>query len=112
MKIYTIHNIDMIHISEFTQFTNRSVTSVRYLIENGNVVRKLKSFRDRSRLMIPLTELYGYPFVRQGSAMGKREIYHYNNKGEEVICPICSYTQEMCNERKRADALECPKGDD
>ena len=121
MKVYTLENIEFIHITELASLTGRSVTSTRYLIEKGNVVRKLKAYRDRSRLMIPLTELRGFPFVKQGSAIGRREIYHYvesdqigctgDKLWEPKICPICSFTNELCEERRIADEAVIPEGD-
>ena len=120
MRIHNIQNIDMLHIRVFAELAGRSITSTRYLVEKGNVVRQLKAFRDRSALYIPLTELKGYPFVKQGSALGTREIYHYvqtdkiGANGEPMweakMCPLCSYGQG-CDLRKIADAVIVPEGD-
>lgn len=114
-KVYTIHNIDMIHIAEFAKLTHRSIQSTRHLIEDGNVVRKMKFFRDRSRLMIPVTELYGYPLVQAGHSPGIRAIYHYkmvDGSFKRTLCTECSYGASPCELRKVADALVVPKGDD
>lgn len=112
-KIYTIHGIPMIHISEFSRITHRSIQSTRHLIEDGNVVRKMKFFRDRSRLMIPVAEIEGYPLVQAGHSEYERAIYHYNLvNGDYIrtICPDCSYGN-YCTAREVAEELEVPEGD-
>lgn len=112
-KVYTISGIDMIHISEFAHITHRSVQSTRHLIEDGNTIRKMKFFRDRSRLMIPVSEIEGYPLVQAGHSDGVRAIYHYqlvDGKYERVLCKACSY-EEPCDARTKADALIVPEGD-
>lgn len=113
-KIYTLDDIAMIHISEFAQITGRSIQSTRHLIEDGNKVRKMKFFRDRSRLMIPLTELWGYPLVDAGYCSGPRNVYHYVRQEDGTLkrelCQECSFG-EGCDARKTADALVVPEGD-
>ena len=114
-KVYTIYGIPMIHIAEFAKLTHRSIQSTRHLIEDGNVVRKMKFFRDRSRLMIPVTELYGYPLVQAGHSPGIRAIYHYKEVGgsfERTLCTECSYSSLPCELRRTADTLHVPEGDD
>lgn len=110
MKIYTHEGIDYIHISEFAQATNRSLQSTRVLIEKGNSVRKLKAFRDGSRLMIPIKELYGFPFTCKGQGTSK-EIFHYAEDGTRYLCETCSYTADKCAARTTADNLIVPEGD-
>jgi hypothetical protein len=115
MRIYNLEGIDYIHISEFAELTNRSIQATRHLIADGNSVRKLKAFRDRSRLMIPVTELTGYPFTNQG-ASNPKEIYHYvfNEDGKTMykkLCEKCSYSQDVCEERAKADSVVVPEGD-
>lgn len=102
--------IELIHIGEFARLTHRSVQSTRHLIEDGNKIRKLKFYRDRSRLLIPTIELLGYPLVNAGHCEGERNIYHYNERGEKILCPECSYG-DKCRNRKAADALIVPEGD-
>lgn len=113
-KIYTIHGIDMIHISEFAEITHRSIQSTRHLIEDGNKVRKLKFFRDRSRLMIPVIEITGYPLIDPGYTDLQRNIYHYtyDENGDLVrtLCKECTFG-DRCPERQIADALVVPEGD-
>lgn len=114
MRVYTLNNIDMVHIRTFAEVCGRSIQSTRYLIEQGNVIRKMKAFRDRSQLLIPITELKGYPFVKQGTAMGSKEVYHYvqvaEDKWEAQICPLCTYA-DKCEARKIADEAVIPQGD-
>lgn len=120
MNIYTHAGIPMIHISDFAYALNRSVTSTRNLIDKGNSIRKLKAFRDKSRLMIPYVELTGFPFVLAGPTGNGKQIFHYRvvkAEGAEegvmyqrYMCPECTYGNK-CKERIEADALVCPKGD-
>lgn len=117
-KIYTLQGIDMMHITDFTTLTHRSNQSTRHLIEDGNVIRKMKFFRDRSRLMIPVAELFGYPLVKPGHSEFERAIYHYNivtkedgtQDIERVLCKDCSYGN-MCEARKKAEEMTVPEGD-
>ena len=104
----------MVHITEFAEALGRSVQSTRRLIEQGNNVRKLKAFRDRSRLLIPIKEITGYPFTTTGPGNVKRGIFHYvlkDGKYEMCFCNDCTFSHG-CQLRKEADELECPKGDD
>lgn len=118
-KVYTIYGIDMIHIAEFADITHRSIQSTRHLVEEGNVIRKMKFFRDRSRIMIPIAELYGYPLVKAGHSNYERAIYHYkevqHDDGictfERVLCTECSFGNK-CKARREAEDLDVPKGDD
>lgn len=110
MKIYTYEGIDYIHISEFAQATNRSLQATRVLIEKGNCIRKLKAFRDGSRLMVPIKEMYGFPFTCKGQGTSK-EIFHYTEDGARYLCETCSYTSEKCSARSIADNLVVPEGD-
>lgn len=113
-KVYTIAGVDMIHISEFARITHRSPQSTRHLIEDGNVVRKMKFFRDRSRLMIPVAEIFGYPLVQAGHSDSIRAIYHYklvDGDFQRVLCKSCSYENNVCEERRIADELIVPEGD-
>lgn len=117
-KIYTLYGIDMMHITDFTTLTHRSNQSTRHLIEDGNVIRKMKFFRDRSRLMIPVVEMFGYPLVKPGHSEYERAIYHYGiitkkdgtQDIEKILCKECSYGA-MCEARKTAEDLSVPEGD-
>lgn len=117
-KIYVMANIEMMHITDFTTLTHRSNQSTRHLIEDGNVIRKMKFFRDRSRLMIPVVELFGYPLVKPGHSEYGRAIYHYGIVTKEdgsqdidrVLCKECSFGTP-CEARKIADNLVVPEGD-
>lgn len=113
-KVYSMNNIELIHIAEFAAITDRSIRSTRHLVEDGNAIRKLKAFRDRSRLMIPVVELTGYPLTDKGPTAGLRNIYHYNlvdGKYIKTLCEQCTFGTEMCPERKAADELVVPEGD-
>lgn len=114
-KVYTLHNIEMIHIAEFARITGRSIQSTRHLIYDHIGVRLMKHFRDRSRVMIPVAELYGFPLTDKGTvAAGVRNIYHYvveDGKFVKKLCEQCTFTNEPCAERAKADALVVPEGD-
>ena len=104
----------MIHIAEFAAITHRSIQSTRHLIYDHIGIRKMKYFRDRSRVMIPVAELYGFPLTDQGPVTGVRNIYHYklvDGKFEKVLCEQCTFGTEPCAERKAADELIVPEGD-
>lgn len=77
MITFKIGEYEYIHIQDFADITGRSKQAIRRLIEDGNSMRRMKSLRDKSRLLIPLLELAGFPFVKQGKQMSGRDIYHY-----------------------------------
>lgn len=114
-KVYTIHGIEMIHISEASKLWNLCKPGIRHLIEDGNIIRKMKFYRDRSRLMIPIAEIEGYPFTERGKQSLGVVIYHYrfkDGKWERYVCEKCSYTDKQCDSRRIAEELVVPKGDD
>lgn len=103
------NNIPCLHIKDFSNEIHRSIPTTRYLCEIGNTVRKLQHIRinDSSRIYIPVKELYGFPFVMQGSASKEvTEVWHLNEKGDYYKCAQCSYTTEECDKRKEAEALQ------
>ena len=115
-KVYTLHNIEMIHIAEFARITNRSIQSTRHLIYDHIGIRLMKHFRDRSRVMIPVAELYGFPLTDKGTvAAGVRNIYHYrlsdDGKFVKTLCEQCTFGTEPCDKRRTADELVVPEGD-
>lgn len=77
MIIYNIDGVDYIHIQKFVDLIDRSQQSTRRLIRDGNTSRRLKALRDRSRLLIAITEIVGYPFVNHGRQVAGHDIYHY-----------------------------------
>lgn len=103
MVIFTINKVEYVHISDFAKETHRRVTSTRHLIEDGNVVRRLKALRIRSMLFIPVAEIYGYPFSKDS------KIYHYGKDGDRYMCEACTFTNEHCANRQTADWLEIPE---
>ncbi|MBO5922658.1 MAG: hypothetical protein J6Q48_09780 [Bacteroidaceae bacterium] len=113
-KVYTLNGIEMIHIAEFAAITKRSIQSTRHLIEDHIGIRKMKFFRDRSRLMIPVAELYGFPLTDKGPKVGLPNIYHYklvDGEFVKTLCQTCTYGTEMCPERIKAEELTVPEGD-
>ena len=111
MKIYTYEDIPMVHINEMSNHIHKSVQNIRYLIENGNGIRKMKFFRDGSRLMIPTTEIYGFPFINKGWKEITPSIYHYDVNGERFLCEQCTYGEHFCEDRQKAEDLVVPQGD-
>lgn len=108
LRIFTLDGIDYIHITAFAHAVGRSVQSTRRLLEEGNIVRPMKFYRDRSRLMIPQKELFGYPFHMKGV------ISHYkltdDNRLVRCECVTCT-VGDKCLARASADALIVPEGD-
>jgi hypothetical protein len=114
LRVYTYEGIPMVHISAFASATSHDITSTRALLSKVPVIdgeggqrkrRPLKYFRDRSTLWIPTAEIKGYPFTRGTS------VYHYDDEGNRHLCEICTYTNEMCEDAKKADELVMPIGD-
>lgn len=130
--VYTIESEDYLHIQTFVDLIDRSQQSTRHLIYDGNGARRLHATRDRSRILIPVKELVGYPFINQGKQYMGRDIYHYipyDANNEEVtdikkalsmsdtdmtrsriewrrcLCDKCTYTTEKCQRRQAADKL-------
>lgn len=117
-RVYTLRGIPMIHIQEVSKLIGMCLQGLRHLIIDGNVVRKMKSYRDKSRLMIPIAEIEGYPFIERGRQAGSVGvvIHHYRfNKQtgsfERYPCQVCSYTNDFCFARQRAEELNVPEGD-
>lgn len=117
-RVYELNGIPMIHIQGVSKLIGMSLQGLRHLIIEGNSIRKMKSYRDRSRLMIPIAEIEGYPFIERGrpvSSVGM-VIYHYRyNKQtgsfERYPCQTCSYTNDFCSARQKAEDLVVPEGD-
>lgn len=113
-KVYTLKGIEMIHIAEFARITHRSIQSTRHLIYDHIGVRLMKYYRDRSRVMIPIKELYGFPLTDKGPAVGVRNIYHYklvDGEFQKVLCTQCTFSDTFCPERQAAEDLVVPEGD-
>lgn len=77
MITYTINGIEYLHIQQFVDVIGRSQMSTRRLMDAGNSIRRLKYLRDGARVMIPIKELVGFPFVNQGKQLTGKDTYHY-----------------------------------
>ena len=75
MITYNINGIIYLHIQQFVDVIGRSQQSTRHLLNEGNSARRMKYFRDGLRIMIPVTELVGFPFVNQGKQVAGKDIY-------------------------------------
>lgn len=109
MTISNINGVDYVYILDIVEEVGCSVQSIRYLTSHGNVVRKMKHIKDRGRILVPLAELKGFPFVKRGHARSDNETYHYrqdeNGKWYKHKCMDCTLTMQGCEERRIADAL-------
>lgn len=113
-KVYTIKGVPVIHIKEASALIGICTQGLRHLIEEGGTVRRLKAYRDRSRLMIPTAEIEGFPFVERGRITLGKVIYHFhyvNGKWEKQVCQQCTYTNDYCLKRQIAEDLIVPAGD-
>lgn len=86
LKVTEIDGIRYVTVPDASCFWNKSITQVRHLIEHGNSVRRLRAERFGKHYMIPETELYDFPFVKQGRRSRAREVYKYTKEGELVLC--------------------------
>lgn len=84
LKVTEIDGIRYVTVPDASSFWNKSITHVRHLIEHGNSVRKLKAERFGKHYMIPETELYEFPFVKQGYNKSG-DVYKYDREGELVL---------------------------
>lgn len=100
--IYTINGQQFYTIQEFCAKIQREIPTVRHLLFDGNVVRKMHYIRDRSKIFIPVEEYYGFPHVNSGKQYYGLDIYHYNDKGERVLCKQCTY-DTPCEAAKKAE---------
>lgn len=107
-----------IHISDASRLTGRSIQSFRHLLLEGNTVRRMKAIRDRSRILIPIAELKGFPFRTAFNYLNDDDddvtmkgpaynIYHYVETDDVytyAVCPKCSAGEE-CDCAKEAREL-------
>lgn len=78
MITYVINDIEYVSIRQFIALIGRSAQqSTRRLIDAGNSVRRLKQLRDGVHIMIPLSEVRGFPFVNRGKQINGKDIYHF-----------------------------------
>lgn len=104
MNVFTINGIDYLHIQDFADIIGRSKQSTRRLIEDGNSARRLKAMRDRSRLMVPVIELVGYPFVNQGKQLTGQDIYHYHAYDAETGMQMpAEQAIKICDDMQKRD---------
>lgn len=81
----TINGRDYLTVQDFAKITNRSVASVRQYMSLGNRIRKIKSMRLAGRALIPVTEVYTFPFTMSGR--NTEDVYNYR-LGEEGVYVI------------------------
>lgn len=73
-------------VHQFAALTNRSVGTIRQLIRNGNRVRKLKNINLGRKPLIPLSELFRFPFVSIGRSFNHGiSVERFYMEGEELM---------------------------
>lgn len=82
LKITEIDGVRYTSVPDASRFTGKSITHLRYLIEHGNSLRKMKAVRLGAHYFIPEEEIYSFPFVKQGQ---RKYVYNYNKEGELVL---------------------------
>lgn len=76
---------DCITIGEFAKLTLKSESSIRQLINKGNILRKLETVYAGNKPFIPVRELYDFPFVANGRPYKTGYIVtKYKLQGESV----------------------------
>lgn len=93
---YVIDGHEYYSIQEFSSIIKREIPTVRHLLFDGNVVRKMHYIRDKSRIFIPVEELTGFPHVNSGRQSYGLDIYHYTEQGERYLCKECTYSPDSC----------------
>lgn len=116
MNIFTINGHRCILLSDYAQYTMRSISSVRHLVFQGNGIRKLKHIRVNSTTYIPVNEITGYPNINPGVQKLGLDIYHNVQVDtavgtndpiyERQLCPICTYAKDFCEARRAAEEEE------
>lgn len=81
--------MELISIHEFAYLVHRTVPQIRYLIEKGNSVSRLKAERRGKQYFIRKQYLYTFPFVQAGRHKFPL-IYHYEDGKGLVICNECT----------------------
>lgn len=103
---YTVKNEQYVTISAASHILGRTVNSIRRLVLQGNSIRRMKALRDGSKFLIPVKEIYGFPFLAPGHN-NTDLIYHFDKETESfVTCDVCSYTPEFCSYRFEAESLK------
>ena len=101
--IYTYKGIEVMHIQAFCEAVHQTYPTVRALLFRKN--RPLKHFRDGATVWIPCAEVHGYPFTRG------TKVYHYNDEGQRVFCPECTFGMK-CKAAREAEVLQMPESID
>ena len=74
---YYVNDVEYIYLPDFAKIIGFTDRGVRYLVEHGNSIRPLKSYREGSKLYIKASELTEYPFMSAGK---KHIIFHYKQQ--------------------------------
>jgi len=80
-NVITINQTPCYTVKKFAKLTKRTENTIRYLVNRGNSIRKLKAIRIDSRLFILSTELIQYPFLDMGNGA---KPYHFTETGKKV----------------------------
>jgi hypothetical protein len=72
-----INDCACITVKEFCELTNRSPDDIRWMINQGNKIRKLKSLKISGKNFIPIEELLEFPFAKNGRHSGGIRVERY-----------------------------------
>lgn len=102
--------IAMVPINDAARLTDRSVQTIRYLIEDRIGRKGMAHFRDGCHIYIPLAVLQGYHYGEPGviSPIG-HAVYHFIDNGaggyRKTFCKECTYTKEGCALSQEAERV-------
>ena len=88
--IHVVSGVKYITVRNFAQYTNRKEEQIRRLIRQGNSIRRLSAFKHHGFYLIPITELYEYPFVEPGRYGATIKYHRYNRDGSISLLSITS----------------------
>ena len=76
-----LNGVHYVTVETYANLTHRSQEQIRRLIRNGNTIRRLLAIKQTNHYLIPIDEVFDYPFVEPGR-IGKIIKYHrYNRDG-------------------------------
>lgn len=65
-KTVQVDGVDYFFVGQFAKLTGYVDSSIRALIYKGNSIRTLRHINLSDKPMIPVTELFDFPFVAKG----------------------------------------------
>lgn len=80
---------EYISIHEFAYRVKRTVPGIRNLVEHGNRVDILPHKYSGRTILIPIEQLYIFPFVEKGNHKSPNILHYTEGKGL-TVCPECT----------------------